>query len=633
MAHIVVTRPQGKGEELVALLEKKGHKASYSPVLRINYVQTPEQQLAIINEADIAIFVSQDAVHGLHQLQPSMPSNITCFAVGEATAQALQTQFKVRALVPQQHDSEGLIALPALTHVDGKNVVLVKGHGGRTLIAKTLKDRGAFVNTLAVYERVATEPSSEQWLTQWRADGVDGLVVTSNSGVDAIFNCQNNQLLEWLKSRQFYIVSDRTGAHLESLGVPKDNITVAKGAANEAIAASINSEQETSMSEQPEQASGPTESATKNADVTNSSATPSSTSSTESPTTASKPVTTNTSAKAKISKIGVLALLVALAAGSGTAYLYWQQYQKTNQAAQLQNEALAQLQQVQSENQALKQSLTTLRGEQQRQQQNAQQWQQQFNDDISRQISANQRSMIAHVEQSIAASKDNTQPPLDMNEVRRLVSLADFKIWSENNYAGAASVLQRLDALLAGYAGNAQLRRAIHSDLQTLASVEVADVEAVVLTLHGLGNHVDKLLFNMVDLVDEVAPTNEEALSSDASDWRANLGRTWDQLVDNFIKVRKRDAAIEPLLDHEQQRLIKQRLHFNLDQAGFAATHQYVDLYQQALQRAADLITRYYDLSDSQTTQFLSQIKNLRLKQLTPSQPVSLATVTALEES
>ncbi|WP_462156778.1 uroporphyrinogen-III C-methyltransferase [Pseudoalteromonas sp. GB56] len=618
MAHIVVTRPQGKGEEIVARLERQGYKASLCPVLRIDYLATPEQQLATLNEADIAVFVSQDAVHGLHQQLPKLSNTIQCFAVGDTTAHTLKSLFNINAITPRQQDSEGLVALSQLQNVDSKNVVLVKGRGGRTVIAKTLKERGAFVNAVAVYERVALLPDSEQWLSEWHAAEVDGLVVTSNSGIDAIFNSQNNQLLEWLKSRHFYIVSDRTREHLESLGVDRENITVAAGASNEAIAASINCEQETSMSEQPEQANVSVNDSENEVD---------------------KPAaTTHASAKQikapqKISKVGLLALLVALGAGAGTSYLYWQQYLQDQNSAQQESAAMAQLQQLQSANQTLKEQLATLRASQQQQQQKSQQWQQQFNDEITRQLSANQRSMIAHVEQSIAASKDNTQPPLDMNEVRRLVSLADFKIWSENNYAGAASVLQRLDALLASYAGNAVLRRAIHSDLQTLASIEVADVEAIVLTLHGLGNQVDKLSFNMVDLPDDVEPAADNALSADVSDWRANLGRTWDQLVDDFIKVRKRDAAIEPLLDNEQQRLIRQRIHFNIDQAGFAATHQYVDLYQQALQSASDLITRYYDLSDTQTAQFLSQLKQLQLKQLTPNQPISLATVTALEES
>ncbi|WP_158684690.1 uroporphyrinogen-III synthase [Pseudoalteromonas sp. T1lg48] len=622
MAHIVVTRPQGKGQELADLLSAQGHKVTQCPVLNIEYLDSDEQQLATLDEADIAIFVSQDAVTGLYQQRASLPASLQCVAVGEATAEAIESHFQYRALVPEQHDSEGVLALPQLQQVDGKSVVLVKGRGGRTLIAKTLKQRGAFVNPLVVYERSAAQPSSDAWLKQWQQDKVDALVITSNSSVDAIFASQDPQLLQWLKSRHFYIVSARTGAHLEQQGVASDHISIAAGVTNQAIAACIDSEQENNMSEQPEQepasSNEPAAKVNKPDSKMQSDAAPA-------------------GQRQGMSKIGLLALLIALGAGAGTGYLYWQQYQQQSHAAEQENAALTQMQQrvqqLQSANQALTEQIKALGSAQQTQQQQSQQWQQDFNDDISRQLSANQRSLITHVEQSIAAAQDNTQPPLDMNELRRLVALADFKIWSENNYAGAASVLERADALLASYPGNAQLRRAIHSDLQTLASIELADVQAIVLTLHGLGQQVDKLAFNMVDLPDEPVAADNQELSDNVSDWRANLGRSWDKLVDDFIKVRKREATIEPLLDNEQQRLIKQRLHFYLDQAGFAATHQYIDLYKQSLQGAADLITRYFDLSQPQTSQFLSQLKQLRLQQLTPAQPVKLATVSVLEES
>lgn len=625
MAHIVVTRPQGKGQELADLLVRQGHKVTQCPVLNIEYLTSDEQELATLDEADIAVFVSQDAVIGLHQQRPSLPASVQCVAVGEATAEALESYFKCRALVPETHDSEGMIALPELQQVEGKNVVLVKGRGGRTLLAKTLKQRGAFINPLVVYQRLAAQPSSDAWLQQWQQDQVDALVVTSNSSVDAIFASQDPQLLQWLKSRHFYIVSARTEAYLEQQGVATDHISIAAGVTNQAIAACIDSEQEINMSEQPEKPEP--ESAPSNTSAATAKA--------------PEPKVQSDRAPAKqrqrMSKVGLLALLIALGGAAGTGYLYWHQYQQQSSAAEQENTALAQMQQqvqqLQDANQALAEQIKALSNTQQTQRQQNQQWQQNFNDDISRQIIANQRSMITHVEQSIAAAKDNTQPPLDMNELRRLVALADFKIWSESNYAGAAAVLERADALLASYPGNAQLRRAIHSDLQTLASIELADVQATVLTLHGLGQQVDKLAFNMVDLAEEAVAADKQELSDNVSDWRTNLGRSWDKLVDDFIKVRKREAAIEPLLDNEQQRLIKQRLHFNLDQAGFAATHQYVDLYRQSLQSSADLITRYFDLSQPQTSQFLSQLKQLRLQQLAPAQPINLATVNALKES
>ncbi|TMO48523.1 uroporphyrinogen-III synthase [Pseudoalteromonas ruthenica] len=612
MAHIVVTRPQGKGEALAELLIAAGHRVSTTPVLQIDYLSVDANQLATLDEADIAIFVSQDAVQGLYQQRDTLPANLACFAVGPTTAQALEQQFSCNAKVPKKHhDSEGLLKLPELQQVEGKTVVLIKGRGGRTLIAKTLKDRGAFVNSLVTYERKAVKGSSKAWLQQWQQQGVEALVITSNSGADAIFACQDESLLQWLKSRQFYIVSERTKAHLVKLGVKGEQIKVAADVDNEAIAACIGAEQEGNMSEQPKNTpkSEPAPSATQPKAVPSQ----------------SKPMTQ------KISKTAVLALLVALAAAGVTGYQYWLQQQAQDQE---QNQLQQHLEQLQSDNQALNQRLEALANALQQQQHSAQQWQRQFSDRVNGELSANQRAVAGQIEQAIDGLNNQEQPPLDINEVKRLVAMADFQLWSEANYAGAAATLKRLDALLASYPGNAQLRRAIHIDLQQLASIEVADVEAVVLRLHGLGGQVDKLQFTMVEL----APTENngeqsQALSDNVSDWRRNLAATWDKLVDDFIKVRKREAAIEPLLDNQQQRLIKQRLHFYLDQAGFAASHKHPKLYTQALQSAADIVTRYFNLQQPQTSQFLGQLKQLQLKTLVPQQPITLSSVQVVGES
>ena len=56
--------------------------------------------------------------------------------------------------MPEHHDSEGLIALAALQNVARKNVLIIRGDGGRELIAEKLSDRGASVHYFESYRRV-----------------------------------------------------------------------------------------------------------------------------------------------------------------------------------------------------------------------------------------------------------------------------------------------------------------------------------------------------------------------------------------------------------------------------------------------------------------------------------------------
>src|SRR5690606_7695353 len=64
-------------------------------------------------------------------------------------------------LAPTRMDSEGVLALPALASLRGRQVALVTAPGGRGLIAPTLAARGAQVLRADVYERVPAAPAPQ----------------------------------------------------------------------------------------------------------------------------------------------------------------------------------------------------------------------------------------------------------------------------------------------------------------------------------------------------------------------------------------------------------------------------------------------------------------------------------------
>lgn len=80
-------------------------------------------------------------------------------AVGSGTAAALRRAGIARVLAPERMDSEGLLALPALHDVRGRDVGLVTAPGGRDRIAAVLARRGARVRRADVYARVPVAPA------------------------------------------------------------------------------------------------------------------------------------------------------------------------------------------------------------------------------------------------------------------------------------------------------------------------------------------------------------------------------------------------------------------------------------------------------------------------------------------
>lgn len=158
---VLVTRTAGAGDALATLLRRHGATVYAAPLLQIEALpetaasRTLAQQL---DQFDAVIVTSRHAVqHGMPLLEsfwPQWPAGVHWLAVGAATAHALQ-QFGVPAAAPADARSEGLLALPALQQVHGKRILLVTGDGGRGLLERELAARGATVQRLAGYRRIA----------------------------------------------------------------------------------------------------------------------------------------------------------------------------------------------------------------------------------------------------------------------------------------------------------------------------------------------------------------------------------------------------------------------------------------------------------------------------------------------
>ena len=156
MTTVVLTRPQADSERLSEALQNEGFQTRVMPIITIEAIPTAEQAPApSVSDDALCIFISANAVRfGLPQLGSALArdSDLTVIAVGNKTRDTLVAE-GIQAQVPVRADSEGLLAMPALSAPDSRDVVIVKGEGGRELLASELTGRGARVTEWECYRR------------------------------------------------------------------------------------------------------------------------------------------------------------------------------------------------------------------------------------------------------------------------------------------------------------------------------------------------------------------------------------------------------------------------------------------------------------------------------------------------
>jgi uroporphyrinogen-III synthase len=184
---ILVTRPAGQAGGLAARIAELGGMPVLFPGLEIgppSDVEALARQVADLPGRDLAIFISPTAVE---RFLPSVlahhggwPPGVRPAAVGQASAGALARLGVRDVLVTGDgSDSESLLALPELAVVGGKRVLIVRGEGGRELLADTLRRRGAEVGYAECYRRLRPDADAAPLRALWQAGGVAAVTVTS----------------------------------------------------------------------------------------------------------------------------------------------------------------------------------------------------------------------------------------------------------------------------------------------------------------------------------------------------------------------------------------------------------------------------------------------------------------------
>ena len=586
---ILVTRPSPAGEQLVSRLRALGQVAWSFPLIEFSPGrELPElaDQMRLLQEGDLLFALSQHAVEFAHaQLQQHAvcwPHAPRYFAIGRTTALALHTASGIDVRYPLDREiSEVLLQLPELQTIAGKRALILRGNGGRELLGETLRERGADVTFVECYQRCAKHYDGAEEAMRWHARGINTLVVTSGEMLQQLWSLIPLWYREnWLLRCRLLVVS--------------------------AARITITLKWEAIMTEH-EKSSAVVEETRETVDTT------------------SQPETTDTTVEKKNGSnktsltLSVIAIAIALAAGVGLYGLV--KKQGTNQTATsdaLVNQITA-LQKAQETQKAelegvIKQQAAALADANSKR------------EELTKQLS--------EVQEKVATISGTDAKTWLLSQADFLVKLAGRKLWSDQDVTTAAALLKSADASLADMNDPSLInaRRAITEDIASLSAVSQVDYDGIILKVNQLSNQIDNL--QLADNNDDDSPMDSDGteLSSSLSEWRINLQKSWQNFMDSFITIRRRDETAVPLLAPNQDVYLRENIRSRLLVAAQAVPRHQEETYKQALDNVSTWVRAYYDTNDATTTAFLEDIDKLSQQNITMNVPDKLESQPILEK-
>jgi uroporphyrinogen III methyltransferase/synthase len=169
-----------------------GAQTVQAPAIRITPVAGPAPDLS---GYDLVCLTSPNGVRTLFERLAAAGQDARAFAgtrvaaIGPGTAAALRERGLIADVIPERFVAEGLVQ--ALAEVPVSRALVARAAEGRDVLPEALRERGAHVDVVTLYETVA-EPLAEAQLAAVAA--ADYVTFTSSSTVRFFFDAAGNGL-------------------------------------------------------------------------------------------------------------------------------------------------------------------------------------------------------------------------------------------------------------------------------------------------------------------------------------------------------------------------------------------------------------------------------------------------------
>jgi uroporphyrinogen III methyltransferase / synthase len=186
---VVVTRARAQASGLAVTLRGLGAEVVELPAIRIeSRIDRGEVQTVAgaIGVYELVCLTSPNGVRLLFEamenagLDARALAGVTVAAIGPGTARALAERGVLADVVPERFVAEGLIEALEDEEVAGARVLIARAAEARDVLPDALRERGAEVDVVALYETVREQPDPEEIEAAQQADYI---TFTSSSTV------------------------------------------------------------------------------------------------------------------------------------------------------------------------------------------------------------------------------------------------------------------------------------------------------------------------------------------------------------------------------------------------------------------------------------------------------------------
>jgi uroporphyrin-3 C-methyltransferase len=482
--------------------------------------------------------------------------------VGSGTRRALEAQgFSDVVAPPEGGDSEALLALQELQDVAGKQVLIVRGEGGRELLTDTLTARGATVEHFECYRRVLPRTDTAPVLSAWDRGEVDAVTVSSSEALDNLVELLGTARLA---SKPLFVNHPRVAERARKAGMTE--VIVAGGGDDEtaeALVAYFGSRMEDArpkngLEEQPPE----------------------------------KPA-------ARRSRSTFL-LLTAIVLAAALATVFW--LDARQRIGSTQQELARRLRDIEADAREARSVA--------RQSEEAQRETRLKLNQLEARLAESQSQQLAleALYQELSRNRDEWQ----LAEIEQVLAIASQQLQLAGNVRAALLALQLAEARLAK-ADRPQfmpIRRALARDIERLKNLPTLDLPGMTMRINGLAAQVDSLPLAFDERSEANPPAKELARDDERGFWSRLSAEVWNELR-QLVVVRQVGNPEPPLLPPSQAYFVRENLRLRLLNARLSLLARDEAGYREDLRTAQRWIQRYFDPRSKQTADALNQLKQL----------------------